>query len=87
MGATATFSPAVEQLFDMFRKLSADDQEQVREALAATEDDDDEFPEAHLNILREREARYAAGLSKPIPAEEAFPQIRETLRKEQAGTP
>jgi len=87
MNATATFSPAVEQLFDMFRKLSADDQERVREAFAAAEDDDDDIPEAHLNILREREARYAAGLSKDIPAEEAFRQILETLRKERAETP
>ncbi|WP_449067336.1 addiction module protein [Prosthecobacter sp.] len=71
----------------MFRKLPVADQEQVREALAAAEDDDADIPESHLNILREREARYAAGLSKDIPAEEAFRQIMETLRREQADTP
>lgn len=87
MDAIATFSPAGEQLFDMFRKLSADDQERVREAFAAAEDDEDDIPEDHLKILLEREARYAAGLCEDIPAEEAFRQIREMLRKEQAGTP
>lgn len=41
--------------------------------------------EAHWNILQERERLYAAGLSKPLPIEEAFRQIRETFRKEHPG--
>lgn len=85
MNSTATFSPAVEQLFDMFRKLPLADQEQVREVFTAANSADDEIPESHWNILQEREIRYKAGLSKPIPVEEAFRQIRETFRKEQAN--
>jgi hypothetical protein len=44
--------------------------------------DEVEIPQWHLDILEEREELYRKGLDQPIPVEEAFRQIRETLRKE-----
>lgn len=82
MNATATFSPAVEQLFDMFRKLSAADQERFRETLTSPEAD--KFPQEHLDILRERDELHAQGLDEEIPAEQAFEEIYAALSEEQA---
>ncbi len=82
MNATATFSPAVEQLFDMFRKLPAADQERFRETLSSPETD--KFPQEHLDILRERDELHAQGLDEDISAEQAFEEIYAALSEEQA---
>lgn len=82
MNATAAFSPAVEQLFDLFRKLPAADQELFRETLTSPETD--LFPQEHLDALKERDELHAQGLDEDLPAEQAFREIYATLGEEQA---
>jgi hypothetical protein len=79
---TATLTPAVQDLFSRFAQLSPQEQQVVREKIIIPEAD---IPESHWEILMERERLHEQGLDPAIPANEAFRQIRETLRSERAG--
>jgi len=78
---TATVTPAVQALIESFRLLSADEQQCFRGEIAAM-NDETTIPEAHWEILMERERLYQQGGDRAIPVEEAFRQIREKLHTE-----
>ncbi len=78
---TATLTPTVQTLIETFRNLSTEEQEAFREEIAAG-DGDAFIPEAHWEILMERERLFQQGQDRAIPAEEAFRQIREKLHRE-----
>lgn len=81
MTSTATFTPAAQELLDLFRSLSVDERERVRETIVQSTEEAI-IPESHWEILQEREKLHAQGLDQAIPVEEAFRQIRATLRQE-----
>ncbi len=81
---TATLTPAVQTLIESFRSLSAEEQECFRETITAA-DGEAVIPEAHWEILMERERLYQQGKDRAIPADEAFRQIREKLRGERTS--
>ena len=62
--------------------LSREEKEVLLDRVQGEISDEVEIPQWHLDILEEREELYRKGLDQPIPVEEAFRQIRETLRKE-----
>ena len=83
---TATLTPALQDLFSRFAKLSAAEQESFRETIAAAKAGvEADIPESHWEILMERENLAVQGLDQAIPAEEAFRQIRERLRMDRAA--
>ncbi len=78
---TATLTPTVQTLIETFRNLSTEEQKSFREEIAAGAGDAF-IPEAHWEILMEREHLFQQGQDRAIPAEEAFRQIREKLHRE-----
>jgi hypothetical protein len=80
MTSTATFTPAAQELLDLFRSLSVDERERVRETIVQSTEEAI-ISESHWEILQERELLHAQGLDQAIPADEAFRQIRARLRQ------
>jgi hypothetical protein len=58
---TATLTPTVQTLIESFRNLSTEEQESFREEIAAG-DGDAVIPEAHWEILMERERLFQCEL-------------------------
>ena len=81
MISTAASTPAVQKLLDLFWSLSADERERVRETIVQSTEEA-VIPESHWEMLQERELLHAQGLDQAIPLNEAFRQIRATLRQE-----
>ncbi len=81
MTSTATFTPAAQELLGLFWSLSVDERERVRETIVQSTVEAI-IPESHWEILQERELLHAQGLDQAIPLDEAFMQIRATLRQE-----
>ena len=81
MISTAASTPAVQELLDLFWSLSADERERVRETIVQSTEEA-VIPESHWEMLQERELLHAQGLDQAIPLNEAFRQIRATLRQE-----
>lgn len=55
--------------------------EEIWSSMSDVDRDSFETPEWHLDLLREREERYNAGVEKPIPWEDAKRQLRESIAK------
>ncbi|HBJ82377.1 MAG: addiction module protein [Prosthecobacter sp.] len=73
---TATLTPTVQTLIESFRNLSAEEQESFREEIAAG-DGDAFIPEAHWEILMERERQFQQGQDRAIPWDEAKLELRK----------
>jgi len=73
---TATLTPTVQTLIEKFRNLSTEEQESFREEIAAG-DGDAVIPEAHWEILMERERLFEQGQDRAIPWEEAKLELRK----------
>jgi hypothetical protein len=73
---TATLTPTVQTLIESFRNLSTEEQESFREEIAAG-DGDAVIPEAHWEILMERERLFQQGQDRAIPWEEAKLELRK----------
>jgi hypothetical protein len=82
MSSTLTSTPVIEALMAAISCLSREEKEVLVERVRGEISDEVEIPQWHLDMLEEREELYRKGLDQPIPVEEAFRQIRETLRKE-----
>ena len=81
MTAVATLTPAMQELLDLFWSLPIEERERVRETIVLSSAEDI-IPVSHWEILQERELLHAQGLDRALPVEEAFRQIRSTLRQE-----
>lgn len=69
-----------QQILEAARKLPADAQQRISEALGkAADTDDPKVKAALLPILRKREADYLAGRSKGYSLEESMKRLRERL--------
>jgi hypothetical protein len=73
---TATLTPAVQTLIETFRNLSTEEQESFREEIVAG-DGDAFIPEAHWEILMERERSFQQGQDRAIPWDEAKLELRK----------
>jgi hypothetical protein len=73
---TATLTPTVQTLIEAFRNLSTEEQESFREEIAAG-DGDAFIPEAHWEILMERERLFQQGQERAIPWDEAKLELRK----------
>ncbi len=73
---TATLTPTVQTLIEKFRNLSTEEQESFREEIA-TGDGEAFIPEAHWEILMERERQFQQGQDRAIPWDEAKLELRK----------
>lgn len=72
---TATLTPAVQDLYSRFAKLSQQEQESFRAKLAGQ--GEPEIPDWQWEVLMERETLAAQGLDQPIPWEDAKRELRK----------
>jgi hypothetical protein len=73
---TATLTPNVQTLIETFRNLSTEEQASFREEIAAG-DGDAFMPEAHWEILMERDRLFQQGQDRAIPWDEAKLELRK----------
>lgn len=73
---TATLTPNVQTLIETFRNLSTEEQASFREEIAAG-DGDAFIPEAHWEILMERERLFQQGQDRALPWDEAKLELRK----------
>lgn len=73
---TATLTPNVQTLIETFRNLSTEEQASFREEIAAG-DGDAFIPEAHWEILMERDRLFQQGQDRAIPWDEAKLELRK----------
>lgn len=73
---TATLPPNVQTLIETFRNLSTEEQASFREEIAAG-DGDAFIPEAHWEILMERDRLFQQGQDRAIPWDEAKLELRK----------
>lgn len=72
----ATLTPNVQTLIETFRNLSTEEQASFREVIAAG-DGDAVIPEAHWEILMERDRLFQQGQDRAIPWDEAKLELRK----------
>lgn len=82
MSATLTSTPVIDALMAAISCLTPEEKGVLVERVQDQMEKEEEIPQWQMDILKERETLYRKGLDEPIPVEEAFRQIRETLRKE-----
>ncbi len=73
---TSTLTPNVQTLIETFRNLSTEEQASFREEIAAG-DGDAFIPEAHWEILMERDRLFQQGQDRAIPWDEAKLELRK----------